>query len=272
MSTYQAVLQGHLAKYKANRLGVLEPGLFGGNGRAYKHILPLDLRRLNVLEPFRAEFWAYHKLHPEIRLHRYFHHLNSSQALAFNLFFPFFSSGSKAAIALTRSLGVTSNVMHWKFEHVPDRAEGTNVDVAWCSASGSWIYCEVKLSEAEFGTAKPDTEHRYKLKHIYEERLSGLVKPELLGPDKFFRHYQLLRNISFLGRSRVDHVVFLVPAANKALADPIDRVIRALEPSARARVHVRYLEQVFHSLQVSVGLPRAVQQCGAWLSEKYVPA
>ena len=272
MSTYQAVLQSHLAEYKANRLGVQESGLFGGNGRVYRHILPSKLRQLNVLEPFRAEFWAYHKRHPEVRLHRYFHHLNSSQALAFNLFFPFFTSGASARIALTRSLGIASHVTRWKFEHVPNRLEGTNVDVAWCSPVGGWVYCEVKLSETEFGAATPDAQHRHKLEHIYAKRLSGLVKPELLEPNKFFRHYQLLRNISFLSSPRVDHVVFLLPAANKALAASLARVVDALQPLARGRVRVRYLEQVLQSLQHSAGLPPAVRQCGKWLSEKYVPA
>jgi hypothetical protein len=42
--------------------------------------------------------------HPD-KCHQYLHHLNSSQAFAFNLFFPYFSGGPEAASALLRALG-----------------------------------------------------------------------------------------------------------------------------------------------------------------------
>ena len=87
MATYQQILQRHLATYKATRLGVKEAGTFVHNGRElhYAHILPKDLRWLNVLEPIRAEVREYIELHRDLKLHKYFHHLNSSQAFAFSV-------------------------------------------------------------------------------------------------------------------------------------------------------------------------------------------
>lgn len=83
MSTYAKELHRHLSAYKASRLGVKEAGVFTHKGKdiRYGHILPKDLRWLNILEPFRAEIREYVEVHPEVRLHKYFHHLNSSQAL-----------------------------------------------------------------------------------------------------------------------------------------------------------------------------------------------
>ena len=93
MMSYQTALKKHLAEYKANRLGVREAGVYRKTGRAYQHLLPSNLRYLNLLESIRAEFREYLRHNPAIRLHPDFHHLNSSQALAFNLFFPFLSAG-----------------------------------------------------------------------------------------------------------------------------------------------------------------------------------
>ncbi len=87
MPSYAERMKAHLAAYKRHSLGVSEDGVWAKTGNSYPHILPTDRQQLNILEPFRHEFWAYCEAHkPAIRLHRDFHHLNSSQALTFNLF------------------------------------------------------------------------------------------------------------------------------------------------------------------------------------------
>jgi hypothetical protein len=97
MKRYQAALRGQLARYAKRRLDVTEAGVY--KRHAYPHILPYRLRFLNLLELIRAEVQDYLRAHP-VRLHRYFHHLNSSQALALNLFYPYFAAGAGAATAL----------------------------------------------------------------------------------------------------------------------------------------------------------------------------
>jgi hypothetical protein len=91
---YQAEMQQHLAKYRAQRLGIFEEGMY--KGQPYPHILPWRFRFLNLLEAFQSEIQSYLQSNRLIRLHQYFHHLNSSQAFAFN-FFPYLNSGSQAA-------------------------------------------------------------------------------------------------------------------------------------------------------------------------------
>jgi hypothetical protein len=75
----------HAADYKRTVLGVTEDGLW--KGKPYPHILPYKLDRLNILPSIRDQFWTQFP-DMEIQLHRDFHHLNSSQAVAFNLFYP----------------------------------------------------------------------------------------------------------------------------------------------------------------------------------------
>ena len=137
MTSYQMALRKHLGEYKANRLGVREAGIYRKTGHAYRHLLPSALRYLNLLESIRAEFRDYLRHNPTVRLHPDFHHLNSSQALAFNLFYPYLSAGGEASRWIAQALGPGGDVREWHFEHVPDPEEGTNVDVAWQNSEGN---------------------------------------------------------------------------------------------------------------------------------------
>ena len=90
---------------------------------------------------------------------------------------------------MTQMLGPGGDVQEWHFEYVPDPEEGTNVDVAWQNSDGIWAFCEVKLSEGEFGSAKPDQRHENKFREIYSPRLHGLVDGRLL---EFCANYQIM--------------------------------------------------------------------------------
>jgi hypothetical protein len=88
---------------------------------------------------------VYLEHHPEIELHQYFHHLNSSQAFALNLFFPYFEGPPGRSRILLRALGQEGTLQerHWKLEDVPDKAEESNIDVTWMTASMTRTLCEV---------------------------------------------------------------------------------------------------------------------------------
>ncbi|OGP92377.1 MAG: hypothetical protein A2157_08140 [Deltaproteobacteria bacterium RBG_16_47_11] len=270
MISYQMTLRRHLAEYKANRLGVREAGIYRKTGRAYQHLLPSNLRYLNLLESIRAEFREYLHHNPAVRLHADFHHLNSSQALAFNLFYPFLSAGGEIARLIAQALGLVGDIREWHFEYVPDAEEGTNVDVAWQNSDGIWAFCEVKLSESEFGSAKPDQRHEKKFREIYSPRLRGLVDERLLEFHEFCQHYQLLRNISLLATHSGSHVVFLIPEQNNALIPALNAVLDSLVASVRHRVHVAYLEKVLISIKNHGTLNPELKLYAGQLEEKYV--
>jgi hypothetical protein len=268
MKRYQATLQRHLGDYAKRRLGVLDKGTY--KRRQYSHVLPYRQRYLNFLESVRAELQDYLHINPSIKLHAYFHHLNSSQAFALNLFYPYFAAGGNAARALSAALGVDSNVADWEFEGVPDKKEGTNVDVMWRTPAGASVFCEVKLSEAGFGPAKNDDRHQSKLAKIYRPRLKALVSENLLQERVFFKNYQLLRNISLLSDNPRYQLVILAPRENESLHPPLQKVLASVDPSVRERIVVAYVEDCLTNLKENPSLSPDLRAYAERMQEKYV--
>ena len=145
---YQSELNRHLAEYKRAVLGISEAGLYRHHGAdlPYDHILPIQQRDSNLLAEAAPFAQIFLRNSPGKR-HRYFHHLNSSQAFAFNLFFPFFSGGDETAKVLLMALGQQARLTAWQLEDIPDEREGTNIDAWWKTNDGVQTFCEVKLSE-----------------------------------------------------------------------------------------------------------------------------
>lgn len=272
MTEYAKELRTHLTAYKHWRLGVRRPGEFSHKGKilTYGHILPKELKWLNILEPFRLEIREFIRNHSALKLHKYFHHLNSSQALTLNLFFPYFEGGP--ADVLIRALGQKGSVSQWAPELIVDSDEGTNVDVAWRNESGKWTYCEVKLSEQDFGKAKPDRRHLDKLERIYRPELHRHVPPELLEPGPFFAHYQIFRNIWVAARDPGSTVLFLLPEKNTRLWAPLRTIHAALGPKLQRYVRLVPLENCLTKLSEQSGRADQLAWYARLLNEKYVPA
>lgn len=274
MASYADSLKAHLTAYKRERLGVLEDGLWLKNQRPYSHILPERLKRLNVLETIRREFWQFQQS-PEtvIRLHSDFHHLNSSQALAFNLFFPFFGLRDVAAEPLLGALGIRGrNITKWLLEAVPDPSEGTNFDFFAEFSDGGRLLIEVKLSEAGFGACSPDDSHRAKLRDTYTPRLADAVVSGALAEEAFFPNYQLFRNVSHLARSGKDLLVLLLPRANEGTWSCGEVFCESLlAASTRARVRLVAVEDVLRTLAASIDDgPGRVSAHIELMAEKYL--
>ena len=98
-------LQRHLADYKSNVLLVQESGHWGAPPRPYPHILPVERRELNIVAPFREAFWRAQRQRAW-KLHKYFHHLSSSQALAFNVLFLLYPDVPSEMLPTRRLLGL----------------------------------------------------------------------------------------------------------------------------------------------------------------------
>ena len=271
--SYQARAKAHLADWKVARLGVTESGVWEKNGRQYRHILPRSLRRLNIIEPVRSEFFT-HPRTRRIKLHSDFHHLTSSQALCFNLFFPFLATPGVDAHPLLKVLGVSwRRVVDWWFEHVPaiPKGEGTNFDLFAESDTGERLYVEVKFTENAFGGTDADDKHRAKLDSIYRRALAGKVRETALDEAYFFKHYQLLRNVSYADPGARARVVFLVPRANESLLKALADFDLCLLDSVRSVVAVVFLEDLLDGLASSAPDPGPLGSvCISLLKEKYV--
>jgi hypothetical protein len=268
MPTYQRALEKHLDRYRREFLGVPTAGVFHYRGRdvVRGHILPRDLRWLNIPEPFRRSIREHVRSHRAIRLHRYFHHLNSSQAFALSLFLPFYTHAPKA---LAAALGA-SDVKSLRLEAVPLRKEGTNVDVCWRDRAGDVTYCEVKLSELEFGTTVADAPHLKKLNTTYGPVLRQHLAPAALEPTSFFAAYQVFRYLYLAARLKNARVVFLLPQSNETLITQLREALRTVRSDLRQRVDVRYVEDLLKRL-ASPDRDNGLTWYAALLQAKYVP-
>ena len=209
-------LRRHLADYRERELGV-PAGVWGIPAREYGHILPPQHKKLNIVEPLRGNFWRAHAVH-RWRLHRYFHHLTSSQAFAFNLFFPLYPNLPPSFVETRRLLDIGgSDPVAVDFEVELSVGDGTNIDVLLTDHEDRRTVIEVKLTEAAFGRARRDCHHLDKLAKTYTPLLRGRVADSVLEPAAFFRDYQLYRNLAQLRRGLDDRVVLLLPKARGRL-------------------------------------------------------
>jgi hypothetical protein len=277
--SYEERLRAHLAKYKFRVLRVLESGAWRGarTGVLAKrpYILPPEQHRLNILAPFRERFWAEFDAasgERRLRLHRDFAHLNSSQAMAFNLFYPLVANRDWARAFLQGVLGLKDAAPRTlAFEYAEDPEEGTHFDFFIELERSGKIYLEARLCELAFGAADLDERHSEKLARVYAPRLSALVEPKWLEPDAFFRRYQLLRSFCYLDKP--DSLLFIVlPRANEPLRKALEVLPDITAGALRNRVRTLYLEELLEKLPALLrGRDEALKAHYREFGEKYLP-
>jgi restriction endonuclease-like protein len=269
--SYQDDLKKHLADYKRLRLGISEPGLFGYRGRQVRrhHILPLRDSSRNLLEEAEPAASAFLESNPHKR-HQYFHHLNSSQAFAFNLFFPYFGGDAESSSALLRALGQPGVLAEWEPEAVPASEEETNIDVLWTTTDGTRTICEVKLSEADFGKAKDDDRHRIKLMSIYSQTLAEHLEPGRLEPAAFFEAYQFNRNVWHMLRAERGRLMFLLPRSNARLWAQLQKLLSGVVPATRRRISAVAIEDVLLNLSADDRCSVKLREYALRLQQKYL--
>jgi hypothetical protein len=144
------------------------------------------------------------------------------------------------------------------------------VDVTWLTSEGKRFFCEVKLSEQEFGTAADDERHRRKLAEIYSPVLRDHCSDHLLEGAVFFKQYQIMRNVWHAARDTTSEVLFLLPKANKRLWEPLAAVRQAISPALQARIRVASIEDTLSALTINGDLPARLVHHARALQEKYV--
>lgn len=265
-----------LCRYKKKVLNISEPGVYKYRGKEYKkdHILPSgeSNRHLNILKPYRDTF--YHDKTSNISFHRYFHHLNSSQALCINLFYPLLKEGNTDAVL--KCLNMLQNIKEYAFEKesplecTSRNKRKTSFDLFIHSDSNMDIYFEIKYTEEGFGKVKNDHEHRIKFEFTYEKLLkeNRYIRNEFKNMDSFFSHYQILRNLIHLQNNSA--VVFLFPQKNKRVNDQAkfarDRILNSL---GRKYFHIIYLEEFVDCIEANIKTPNLITHY-AQFREKYL--
>ena len=267
---YRERMLDHLAEYKRTVLRVDADGIWYRNGRSYPHILPRERRELNFLHQVRCQCINYIE-EQGIKLHPDFHHLNSSQAFAFNLFFPLLNSGVDSQSALLETLDLPGSVGKWQFEKVLDSKEGTQFDLWLDLAPSGQAFFEVKLTETAFGKAKNDPSHRAKRSDIYHERLAPRMADPNLPDSIFFKRYQLFRNLCYADPQTQSTVFLVFPRANeRACVEANEFIEEYVRPVYRSAVRIVYAEDLVSRLRVDSAVGAAGQAALEALVVKYM--
>lgn len=207
-------IKENLSIYKKNTLGIDKNGMWKGS--EYSHILPFDNRYENIINKgFREDL---KKLISQDALHFGFPHLNSSQALALNLFGPLVLEGNLSVInnvLEVKNNNLISNESEGKFEFIEQANEGTNFDF-YIQDKSNKFYFEVKYTENEFGKAKDDLNHQQKYSEFYKKRLKDIVD---IKSGDFFKEYQLWRNIIY---AKNGYVFLVLPRFRDDLIKKVD--------------------------------------------------
>jgi hypothetical protein len=223
----------HLAEWIKERNNNIQPPMGEYNGEYYKYILPIEhnntTSKLDAIKKYHAftnDVEIDNSL-PQEEIHRFAHHLNSSQMLCYNYFR--LHTDEKLILKeemrdrLKDKLGIKlSKSAICKFEYKDNVEEGTSFDF-YITDGEKEIFFEIKYTEQEFSHADNDERHRTKFDEIYSELLkkNRACNPQLKFED-IRLYYQLFRNAIRVTDDK-KYVVFIYPKGNSACDNQYNR-------------------------------------------------
>lgn len=215
---FQESVKCKLSCYKKNKFPKILEGTY--RGKPYEHILPKTHQEENFIETYRKDI-IHSKLYDPKKLHIYFSHLNSSQAMCFNFFYPLYHENKLELV--TDSLGLLNETVNYEtvcFEKDGKDGEGhrrpTSFDFFFETTSKKKIFFEIKYTENEFGRAKDDPDHTDKFDNFYSKHLKPLNE-KFKKKDEFLKNYQICRNLIHIENDCF--VVFIYPKDNKKISE-----------------------------------------------------
>lgn len=211
----------NLESYKINNLSCEDNGMF--RGIKYTHILPkkdMDQNLLPLVEKIN-----------DIKYHMYAHHLNSSQMMCINFFYPFIKNEDKLIDLISTILNIKFDIKpkitKKQFEYTPDGSNHTNFDFFLQFSTGEKIYFEIKYTEIDFGKTSPDKKYpdRYDIEwnNFYKLQTEASKYLNMISKNDFYKNYQINRNIAYIKDDR-DYVCFIYPFDNDNLSNEMTSV------------------------------------------------
>ncbi|MDD4569458.1 MAG: hypothetical protein PHE70_04955 [Tepidanaerobacteraceae bacterium] len=232
---FKAKAIDHLGQYKTKKLNITKKGLYNHKGKRifHDHILPKNQEDLNIIKPYNLYLRVSEYL-KDVKRHRYFHHLNSSQAMCINFFYPLIKEEKLDSILQVLHIPGHIDYSKVKFEkesHIETgRDRKTNFDFFIRTREGTNLYFEIKYTENEFGKVNNDAEHIEKFYRIYEPVLknSDAISEDFKSMEQFFSNYQIMRNLIHIDDN--SYVIFIYPKENirirKAALDAKDKTLK----------------------------------------------
>jgi hypothetical protein len=256
---YTDKVKEHLTEYKKVNFPGLPDGLFKKNNLPYSHILPDANKFENLLPKYRNDLTKYLKDN-KVKPHKDFHHLNSSQAMCLNFFFPLYFEQTLELI--TDFLELKDEKVNYEtvcFEKAGLEAQfgrvPTSFDFYFETTSGKKIHFEIKYTEVEFGKAKVNQD---KFESVYSKHLKH-INTAFHNEQKFFDNYQILRNIIHIDEK--SHVVFIYPADNDKISSKATKVKSDfLTSNFHNHFHAATWETMLKSISLSTTNPNLTTQ------------
>ncbi len=212
----------YLGRYKQDVLRIKEKGSYKNN--TYDHILPISegddvyavdsIHQYNLLPVYRDELWQYilqQSSKKEKFLHQYSHHLNSSQMMCINFFYPFAVKDEikKHLISAIQNLGSVAFKINnpddlrfeFEYESAKEKSKGfspTNFDL-YISNNDLNLYFEIKYTETFDAISKKkrkeNNEYQKKYDDMYQGFAKKVIKDEWRPYERFYDNYQIMRNL-----------------------------------------------------------------------------
>jgi len=229
--------------------------------------------RLNILPEIRERFAAWSDTaEPAIPSQEGFHRLDSSQAMAINLLFPFMDeSTARVDARILQCLGLPPILQYeGAFQKVLDEREGTRFDFYLEEAGGQKIFFNLKLAETTFGSCENNAEHRQIFDRECRTFLADRIDAEWLREETFWKHERILRHVAYLGRHPDSGLVFIYPKANERLTESDNVIKRIVSKSLAPRVAILYLEPLLTRILKATEGDAALHTHFVEFGEKYL--
>jgi hypothetical protein len=263
-------IKKHLSIYKEKKFPQLENGIWKNNKKSYSHILPEKNRFENLLEPYRVELENY-IFSEKINLHSDFHHLNSSQAMCLNFFFPLIKELKLEFV--TEYLGFQNEIVNYEsvcfekkgLEFKLGSKSPTSFDFYFKTVSNKSFYFEIKYTEGEFGKKNVNNEIFNK---FYSKALKS-INAQFQKAEPFFKNYQILRNLIHIDDN--SFVVFTYPKDNKSIRIGVEKV---KEDFLNPKFHSNFYDVHWRNLYDNILLKNNTENLKKQFNEfekKYLP-
>lgn len=237
----------HLIKYKDGNMHPPydKPGIWWinrktDNKKYCPHILPIVEGKTkaieqNLLPQYRADF-VQSTLRKGVTFHPYAHHLNSSQLMCINFFFPLWQERrledllQAMDVSLQQDESIDYQSVCFEFQSNLDYDKSSNRATTFDfrillqhQASGRdsrysrELLFEIKYTENGFGGTTHDARHKELFANRYAPHAARVLKSNRQDMDTFLDNYQLCRNLIHLDDKGGKLVVVVYPEQNKKI-------------------------------------------------------
>lgn len=210
----------NLSRYKTDVIREYQNGIYKHPRSRTIKKLPYILPKIdyhfknikNILSGIRADFL--NSNYKNIKPHVYFNHLNSSQAMCINFFYPLIKNNLLNHVLSRIKINEPINYSEVEFEkdsNIENTGRKTNFDFYIKTKNNKNIYFEIKYTERSFGSAKNDIPHIKKFNADYLPKLNSVshINKNYHSKDKFFKNYQIMRNILNIDESSYVVIIYL---------------------------------------------------------------